>query len=85
MTVYRTGERVVIAFEGRTVSGEVLFASSNGVSLALSFEAILGGYAGMMPVLWYDGEFRDLIKGEAVGIERRDECTDQESTTTKRR
>jgi hypothetical protein len=71
--IFRTGDLVTITFEDRTVPGEVKFASKNGVSLMLSFEAILGGYVGMMPVLWQHSEFRDLLKGERVTIRRTDD------------
>lgn len=60
-TLRRTGDRVRVTFEGRTVDAFVLLASRNGVSLFLQFDALLGGYAGGMPVIWQDGAFRDLI------------------------
>ncbi len=68
--IFKTGDAVSITHEGRTVKGSVLFASGNGVSLALSFEAILGGYVGMMPILMEDGVFRDLVKGQPVHLEK---------------
>lgn len=65
------GERVMVSLEGRTVEAEVVVVSKSGVSLGLEFEAILGGYAGMMPVRWQDGEYQDLIKGRRVEISRK--------------
>jgi hypothetical protein len=60
-----TGDRVRITCDGRTVDGTVLLASGNGRSLMLSFEAILAGHVGMMPVLAEDdaptGEYRSLM------------------------
>ena len=62
------GARVKIRFKGREVEGVVVLASENGNSLALEFEALLGGYAGMMPVLdWGDG-YRDLITNSPVEV-----------------
>lgn len=73
--IWRTGERVRITTGGRTVDGTVILASPNGRSLALGFEALLspmgglGGYAGMMPVMWNEGAFRDLIQGAPVALD----------------
>jgi len=52
MRVWQTGEQVRITYEGRPVDGEVELASPNGRSLAVRFDAVLGGYVGMMPALW---------------------------------
>src|SRR5579859_1108556 len=57
MTVYQTGDRVRIRYAGRQVDGQVKLASSNGRSLFLEFEALLGGYAGGMPVIEEAGRF----------------------------
>lgn len=65
----KTGDAVRIVYEGRTVRGSVKLASPNGRSLILEFEAILGGFAGMMPALMDDhGIYRDLIFGRHVGV-----------------
>ncbi len=50
--VWKTGERCRITYDGRTVDGAIKLASTNGKSLMLAFEALLGGYVGMMPVSW---------------------------------
>lgn len=68
MIVLTKGDRVEICYVGRTVDGVVLLASPNSQSLMLGFEAILGGYVGMMPVLYEDGKFRDLINDQLVQI-----------------
>lgn len=73
MTIFRTGDAVRIRFDGREVDGRVRLASSNGRSLALEFEAILGGWVGMMPVAWHDGGFRDLRDQPVEIIGRSDE------------
>jgi hypothetical protein len=56
--VWKTGEPVRIGYADRTVTGSVLLASGNGWSLMLEFDALLGGYAGRMPVLWNESEER---------------------------
>jgi hypothetical protein len=65
--IFKTGDRVMIGYAGSQVEGVVKLASENGKSLALVFDAMLGGYVGMMPVLQGDdGVFRDLIQQEPV-------------------
>jgi len=67
----QTGDRVEIQYRGRTVEGVVKMASENGRSLFLEFEALLGGYAGSMPVLGEDdGVYRDLIVGAEVRLRK---------------
>jgi hypothetical protein len=67
--IFKKREWVRLTFESRTVKAKVVLASPNGESLMLSFDAMLGGYAGQMPVLWVDGAFRDLITSQLVTIE----------------
>lgn len=62
------GDWVQVIFAGRTVDAVILLASDNGVSLMLYFDALLGGYLGQMPVLWEDGEYRDLLLKQPVEI-----------------
>lgn len=71
---FKTGDRVKITCEGRTVDGVILLASENGKSLALSFEAILAGHVGMMPVSRADDgdRYRTLIGHVAVAITPRE-------------
>lgn len=67
----KTGDRVKIQFEGREVEGLVQLASKNGKSLMLSFEAILGGWAGQMAVLQNDkGEYRELVHDRIVIVRK---------------
>lgn len=67
MRVYKTGELLKVTFKGRTVRAKVTLASPNGRSLFLEFEALLGGYAGAMPLLAdEDGVFRDLVTKSVV-------------------
>lgn len=65
----KTGDDVVIECQGWTIPGTVTLASPNGVSLILSFEAILDGHVGMMPVLLNDdGEYRSIMTGVLVKL-----------------
>jgi len=51
---FQTGDHVEITCEGRTVDGVVSLASPSGMSLVLSFEAVLNNHGGIMPVLRCD-------------------------------
>jgi hypothetical protein len=64
----KTGDKVWIGCDDRTVEGVVILASKNGESLMLGFEALLDGHAGMMPVLMTNGVFRSIITGQAVAV-----------------
>lgn len=58
---------------GRAIfRGCVDLASSNGVSLIISFEALIGGHAGKMPVLGspVTGEYHSIIDGTRIFIEK---------------
>lgn len=60
--IFSTGDKVIIDSEDVSVDGEVVLASSDGVSLMLQFEAILHSHVGMMPVLRQtDGTYRSLF------------------------
>lgn len=67
--IWRTAERCRISYQGRTVDGAIKLASKNGKSLMLEFEALLGGYMGMMPVSWAPGGYLDLIQEKPVTLE----------------
>jgi len=69
---FKKGDDVLIMLAGRTVEGWIIMASPNGRSLALGFHALLGGYAGMMPVLETDGVYRDLLEGREVTVWRKE-------------
>lgn len=69
LRIWRKGERLRIEFGGAQTTGTVLIASPNGRSLMLAFDAMLGGYVGMMPVLaGEDDVFRDLVTSEPVHL-----------------
>jgi hypothetical protein len=67
---FNLGEPVRITFRGKTVRGEVLLASADGLSIALVFDEHLGSYTHLMPALWMGDGFVDLIWAEPVTIFR---------------
>lgn len=71
MIPWKTGDQVIIECNGRTVSGKVLLASQNSVSLMLEFEAILASHVGMMPVLRDDaGVYRSVVNGQVATLRK---------------
>ena len=69
---YAKGDAIEVTYEDRTVDGTVIFASPNGLSLMLGFEALLGGHAGMMPVTMRDGSNGfSIIDGTEITIRRK--------------
>jgi hypothetical protein len=66
---WRKGDAVRVTFGGRTIDAEIVIASENAVSLAVTFDGILGGYAGMMPILWTGEHYEDLITRSIVTLE----------------
>jgi hypothetical protein len=68
LVTFNIGSFVRISFRGKTVAGEVLMASGNGLSLTLMFEDQLYVYSKLMPVVWLDDCFVDLLLAEPVTI-----------------
>lgn len=70
MIVHRAGAIVCVTYRQRSVSAVVMLASENGKALMLGFDAMLGGYVGLMPVCWdeKEGVFRGLCCGEPVEV-----------------
>lgn len=69
---FQSGEPVEIVCDERVVEGIVAFASSNSVSLMLSFDAIIGGHVGLMPVgRGGDGIYRSVMDGSEVTLRKR--------------
>jgi hypothetical protein len=65
---WRKGDAVRVTFGERTVDAEIIIASENHHSLAVTFDAILGGYVGMMPILWTGDHYADLVTGQVVTL-----------------
>lgn len=78
MRIWKTGEACRITAGGRTVDGRIELASSNGISLFITFDAMLdpggdlGGYAGGMPLMWNGTAFQDLAGRGVVELAERD-------------
>jgi len=69
--ILKKDDKVTIECDGRTVTGEVLFASPNGLSLMLQFEALLHGHAGRMPVTMRNAtEGFSIIDGTEVVVRK---------------
>lgn len=67
--LYGIGDAVLIECDGLSVPGEVVFASPNGVSLMVRFDAILDGHVGQMPVLMNeDGSYTAIMTGTPVSL-----------------
>jgi len=66
---FKTGDTVLISFQGKCVVGEIFMASDSRLSLTLMFHARLGVYHGLMPVLWMEGTgYVDLMEASPVVI-----------------
>jgi hypothetical protein len=66
------GDAVRVTFGELTVAARVVVASANARSIAVEFEAILGGYVGMMPLAWVDDHYEDLVTHTPVRVARAD-------------
>jgi hypothetical protein len=50
--ILKRGDFVHVTFQGRTVRAMVTIASPDARSLMIMFDGMLGGFVGMMPLLW---------------------------------
>lgn len=64
----KTGDTVTIICQGESYRAQIILASPNEVSLMLSFEAIIDGHVGMMPVLKEDGVYRSIMTGTEIEV-----------------
>lgn len=66
----KPGDPVRITHAGRTVDAAVLIVTKHDTPGAVVFEAFVGGYLGMMPIMTREsGKLVDLIKQEEVTVE----------------
>lgn len=66
---FKAGDAVEITCEGQTIDGTIDIISENQSAIGLSFEAILDGHVGNMPVLRdHDGTYRALMTNAPVAI-----------------
>jgi hypothetical protein len=63
---FRTGDSVVLHFEGRTIPGRIILASGNRRSLWVEAEAIIYGFVGQAPLLWMEDHYETLAGGEVA-------------------
>jgi len=69
---FEKGDRIKIVYGEREVEGEVVIGSHNNAALMISFDAMLGGHVGVMPVLVHDQErgiYHSIIDGTEVRIQ----------------
>jgi hypothetical protein len=59
--------QLLITFDGAMTRGCLVRQWDDGTAL-LAFEGMLGPYRNFMPMYWYDGAYRDLIRSISVGI-----------------
>lgn len=72
MSILKTGDAIDITYDGRNVEGTVILASSNGKSLMIEFEAVLGGFVGRMPIsMADDGTYHEMSTGHPIDLKKR--------------
>ncbi|SHG24922.1 hypothetical protein [Bradyrhizobium erythrophlei] len=67
----KKGDEIIITCGERIVPGEIVMISDNQVSAIISFEALLEGHAGLMPIVRHDKErcaYRSIIDGTEVTL-----------------
>jgi hypothetical protein len=62
------GDRVTLSSSEGTVTGTILIATANQLSLAVTFEGMFMGYLFWMPLLMQNGHYTDLMQGRAVAV-----------------
>lgn len=70
MTPVTYPRNIVISFCGKSVRGQIAFASADALSLILFLDGSLGRYSVLMPVLWLQEEdgYVDLMERKRVQI-----------------
>jgi hypothetical protein len=69
--LFNTGDTVRITYDGQTLDGEIFLACSTALSITVTFNGRLGSYSGLMPLLWLEDRYIDLVSGKPVTISRR--------------
>jgi hypothetical protein len=65
---WKTGDQVTIVYHEIMISGLVELASPNHKSLVLSFNGIIEGHVGTMPVLWDGSGYRAIIGNHIITL-----------------
>lgn len=60
----KRGDFVQITHGGRRLSGMVYLASSNGRSLIIGFDGMLGGWVGVVPLSWTGTGYYECFHGQ---------------------
>lgn len=60
------GEFVWVTYKAKTMRAMCTLCSPNGVSAIIMFDGMLGAYVGMMPILFTDDRYIDLIEHEPL-------------------
>lgn len=81
MLPLKQGDRIEITCDGKIVTGIVIFGSDNGQSLMIGFDAMLRGHVGMMPVLWSNDHWIDIVTGQELEIRKVRPETDSSGET----
>ena len=66
---FQRGNRVLATYDGRTVQAYIFTASDDGLSLMLLLDAHLGMYQLLMPVVWLEDGYVDLLNARKVIIQ----------------
>lgn len=71
---FEDGDEVLLTCDGRTVPAKLIMISKNQVAALLSFEAIVAGHVGAMPVTRHDaklGTYRSIIDGTQITFQKK--------------
>jgi hypothetical protein len=65
---FQHGSRVLVTYHGRTVQASIFAASDSGLSLMLLLDSHLGMYQALMPLIWIEEGYVDLLSAQPVNI-----------------
>lgn len=65
---FQHGSRVLVTHHGRTVQASIFAASDSGLSLILLLDTHLGMYQVLMPLIWLEEGYVDLLNAQPVNI-----------------
>jgi hypothetical protein len=68
--VFKVGDRVRITYEENTLDAEIFLACTSGLSITVTFNGRLGNYTGLMPLMWIEDHYVDLVNGRQVKLSR---------------
>lgn len=65
---FQHGSRALVTYHGRTVQASIFAASDSGLSLILLLDSHLGMYQVLMPLIWLEEGYVDLLNAQPVNI-----------------